>query len=130
MAKFEAGNDPAEHTVSEVVEFLKGEDATPDEYDRVMQAEREREGGGRLGIINLSGTEPDPAPVAPDETPEAPPADPAPVAPLEETEDDDEAPAPQSAEDAVRQAQARIDARRGRNYDEVLQTRGDRPHGE
>jgi hypothetical protein len=64
MAKFEAGHSPADHTVSEVVEFLKGDDATPDEYDRVMQAEREREGGGRLGILNLSGSD---APVAPDE---------------------------------------------------------------
>ncbi|HEY9416204.1 MAG TPA: hypothetical protein VIQ30_15700 [Pseudonocardia sp.] len=57
MAKFKAGNDPADHTVSEVVEYLKSDDATPDEYDRVMTAERDRSGGGRLGILNLSGAE-------------------------------------------------------------------------
>lgn len=57
MAKFEAGHNPADHTVTEVVEYLKGDEATPDEHDRVMQAEREREGGGRLGILNLSGTD-------------------------------------------------------------------------
>jgi hypothetical protein len=62
MAQFEAGHSPADHTVREVVDFLKGEDVTPDEYDRVMQAERERDGGGRVGILNLSGEES--APVA------------------------------------------------------------------
>lgn len=57
MAKFETGHNPADHTVPEVVEFLKGDEATPDEYDRVMQAERERDGGGRLGILNMSGSD-------------------------------------------------------------------------
>jgi hypothetical protein len=67
MAKFAAGDDPADHTVREVVDYLKGDDATPDEYERVMEAERQ--GGGRLGIINLTGTEPvsDPAPDVADE---------------------------------------------------------------
>jgi len=68
MAKFEAGNDPANHTVAEVVEYLTGNDATPDEYDRVMQAERE--GKNRVGIISGSGTES----VAPLETPTGEPA--------------------------------------------------------
>jgi hypothetical protein len=63
MSQFQAGDNPADHTVREVVDYLKGEDATPDEYERVMQAEREREGGGRLGIINLTGAD-DPAPAA------------------------------------------------------------------
>lgn len=58
MAKFVAGNDPADHTVAEVVEYLKGDDATPDEYERVMEAERGRDGGGRVGIISMSGAEP------------------------------------------------------------------------
>ena len=53
MAKFKAGDDPADFTAPEVVEFLKGEDATPDEYDRVMEAERGNR--GRVGILNLSG---------------------------------------------------------------------------
>lgn len=65
MAKFETGHNPVDHTVPEVVEFLKGDEATPDEYDRVMQAEREREGGGRLGILNLTGSD-SPAPDAGD----------------------------------------------------------------
>jgi hypothetical protein len=55
MTQFQAGDNPADHTVKEVVDFLKGGEATPDEYDRVMQAERE--GSNRLGIINLSGSE-------------------------------------------------------------------------
>lgn len=69
MAKFEAGNNPADHNVAEVVEYLKGDDVTGDEYDRVLQAEREREGGGRVGILNLSGSET----AAPE--PDSPPAD-------------------------------------------------------
>lgn len=126
---FKAGDNPNDFTVPQVVKFLKGDDVTGDEYDRVMQAERE--GQGRVGIINLSGAETEPP--AETETTEQP----APVAPAEtETTDDDEeaeedeAPEPVSADEAVRQAQARIDARRGRNFDEVLQTRGDRAHGE
>lgn len=55
MAKFEAGNDPADHTVAEVVEFLKSDDVTGDEYDRVVQAERE--GRNRVGIMSGSGVE-------------------------------------------------------------------------
>lgn len=55
MAKFEAGADPANHTNAEVVEFLTGNDCTPDEYDRVMTAERE--GRNRVGILNGSGAE-------------------------------------------------------------------------
>lgn len=55
--QFQAGDNPADYNVQQVVAYLKGEDATPDEYERVMQAERERDGGGRLGILNLSGTE-------------------------------------------------------------------------
>lgn len=128
---FKAGDNPHDFTVPQVVKFLQGDDVTGDEYDRIMQAEREREGGGRLGILNLSGSETEP-PADPE-----PPKDPAPVAPAEtETADDeddaeeDKAPEPVSADEAVRQAQARIDARRGRNFDEVLQTRGDRAHGE
>lgn len=57
MSKFEAGGNPADHTVAEVTEFLKGDEVTGDEYDRVMAAERAREGGGRVGILNLSGQE-------------------------------------------------------------------------
>lgn len=53
MSKFETGNDPADHTNAEVVDFLTGNDATPDEYERVMQAERD--GRGRVGILNLTG---------------------------------------------------------------------------
>lgn len=53
MAKFESGNDPAEHTVPEVVDFLKGDEVTGDEYDRVIEAERGRDGGGRVGIMSL-----------------------------------------------------------------------------
>jgi hypothetical protein len=64
MAKFEAGNNPADHTVAEVNEFLKGDEVTGDEYDRVVAAERE--GKNRIGIISGSGAE-DPAPVAPAE---------------------------------------------------------------
>lgn len=82
MATFEIGNDPAEHTNQEVVDFLKGDECTPDEYERVMGAERE--GRGRVGILNLSGEE-TPEPEAPDPA-EAellpvdlqPPAEPAP----------------------------------------------------
>ena len=66
MAKFKAGDNPADFKVGEVVEFLKGDEATPDEYDRVMAAERERDNGGRVGILNLSGVE-DTAPAPTDE---------------------------------------------------------------
>lgn len=64
MGKFETGNDPANHTVAEVNEFLKGDEVTGDEYDRVVTAERE--GKNRIGIISGSGQE-DAAPVAPAE---------------------------------------------------------------
>lgn len=64
MGKFEAGHDPADHTVAEVNEFLKGDEVTGDEYDRVVASERE--GKNRIGIISGSGQE-DPAPVAPAE---------------------------------------------------------------
>lgn len=64
MGKFEAGSNPADHTVAEVNEFLKGDEVTGDEYDRVVAAERE--GKNRIGIISGSGAE-DPAPVAPAE---------------------------------------------------------------
>lgn len=64
MAKFEVGNNPADHTVAEVNEFLKGDEVTGDEYDRVVQAERD--GKNRIGIISGSGQE-DAAPVAPAE---------------------------------------------------------------
>jgi hypothetical protein len=53
---FEAGNDPADFTNDQVVAFLKSDDVTGDEYDRVMQAERD--GRGRVGILNLSGDDP------------------------------------------------------------------------
>lgn len=53
--RFQAGDNPNDFTVSQVVAFLKSDDVTGDEYDRVVQAERE--GQGRVGIINLSGTE-------------------------------------------------------------------------
>lgn len=53
--RFQAGDNPNDYTVSQVVAFLKSDDVTGDEYDRVVQAERE--GQGRVGIINLSGTE-------------------------------------------------------------------------
>lgn len=64
MAKFEAGGNPADHTVAEVNEFLKGDEVTGDEYDRVMAAERE--GRNRIGIMSGSGVEAEAAPVAPD----------------------------------------------------------------
>jgi hypothetical protein len=63
MAKFEAGNNPADHTVAEVNEFLRGDEVTGDEHDRVMQAERE--GRNRIGIMSGSGQE-EPAPIAPE----------------------------------------------------------------
>lgn len=121
MAEFVAGNDPAEHTVAEVTAFLKGDDVTGDEYDRVMAAEREREGGGRVGIISLSGVEtPDPEPTeAPEETPEQMAAHPeaANAEVMDTTTPDEteapepvEAPEPISAEEALRRAQANIDA--------------------
>jgi len=55
MAKFEAGNDPANHTVAEVAEFLKSDEITGDEYDRVVEAERQ--GKNRVGIMNGTGVE-------------------------------------------------------------------------
>lgn len=58
MAEFVAGNDPADHTVSEVNEFLRNGDPTADEYERVINAERE--GKGRVGIISGSGAESEP----------------------------------------------------------------------
>lgn len=64
MAKFEAGNDPADHTNAEVVEFLKGDEVTSDEYDRVMEAERGNR--ARVGILNLTGVD-DTAPVSVEE---------------------------------------------------------------
>jgi hypothetical protein len=72
---FEAGSDPADFTNDQVVAFLKSDDVTGDEYDRVMQAERD--GRGRVGILNLSG-DADPETVAepmskPDGTPAAGP---------------------------------------------------------
>lgn len=63
MGKFETGSDPANHTVAEVNEFLKGDEVTGDEYDRVMEAERA--GKNRVGIISGSGQEDTAAPVAP-----------------------------------------------------------------
>ncbi|MET9313820.1 hypothetical protein ABZX12_18565 [Kribbella sp. NPDC003505] len=65
MGKFEAGSNPADHTVAEVNEFLNGGDVTGDEYDRVVQAERE--GKNRVGIISGSGQEETAAAVAADE---------------------------------------------------------------
>lgn len=63
MSKFETGNDPADHTNAEVVDFLNGEDVTPDEYERVLEAERGNR--ARVGILNLSGSdEPAADPVA------------------------------------------------------------------
>lgn len=59
MAKFEAGNDPANHTVAEVAEFLKSDEITGDEYDRVVEAERQ--GKNRVGIMNGTGVEEAPA---------------------------------------------------------------------
>lgn len=64
MGKFQAGDNPADHTNAEVVEFLTGDECTPDEYDRVMEAERS--GRNRVGILNGTGAD-EPAPVAPDE---------------------------------------------------------------
>lgn len=55
MAQFVAGNDPAEHTNQEVTDYLKSDDCTPDEYERVMEAERS--GRNRVGILNLTGEE-------------------------------------------------------------------------
>lgn len=55
MSKFVTGNDPADHTNAEVVDFLNGEDVTPDEYERVLEAERGNR--ARVGILNLSGSD-------------------------------------------------------------------------
>jgi hypothetical protein len=55
MSAFLTGDDPADHTNAEVVEFLKGDDCTPDEYERVMAAERGNR--NRTGIMNLTGSE-------------------------------------------------------------------------
>lgn len=55
MSKFETGNDPADHTNAEVVDFLKGDEATPDEHERVLEAERSNR--ARVGILNLSGSD-------------------------------------------------------------------------
>lgn len=60
MSKFQTGDDPADHTNAEVVEFLKGDEATPDEYERVMAAERGNR--ARSGILNLTGTDEPAAP--------------------------------------------------------------------
>ena len=64
MAEFVAGNDPADHTVTEVNEFLRNGDPTADEYERVIESERA--GRGRVGIISGSGAEADPFPAAVD----------------------------------------------------------------
>lgn len=53
--RFEAGNDPKDHTVAEVVEYLTGDDVTGDEHERIVQAERE--GRNRVGIMSGSGIE-------------------------------------------------------------------------
>ena len=76
MAKFKTGDDPADHTPREVVDYLKSDEVTGDEYDRVIQAERE--GKARTGIMNLSGDD-SPAAATPDgggelETPAGEPA--------------------------------------------------------
>lgn len=65
MSKFEAGNDPANHTVAEVTEFLKGDEVTGDEYDRVISAERGNR--NRVGIISGSGQESPAEPVTQDD---------------------------------------------------------------
>lgn len=55
MAKFAAGNDPADHTVAEVVEYLNGDEVTGDEHERIVAAERE--GKNRVGIMSGSGVD-------------------------------------------------------------------------
>lgn len=128
MSEFVAGDNPADHTVAEVLAYLTGDEVTGDEHDRVVAAERA--GRNRVGIMSGSGVE---EPAAPDEV--------APVAPAETTEPevtDLEADAeaqpvstqPLSAAESIRQTMERLDARKGRNYDEVLSTRGARAHGE
>jgi len=96
MAKFEAGSDPADHTVAEVVEFLKSDEITGDEYDRVVQVERE--GRNRVGIMSGSGVEDPPA--DPPEAPAVldPTAEPA-VTPDEPVDPDDEPTTEQGAHD-------------------------------
>lgn len=78
MSEFKEGDDPKAHSVAETVEYLNG-DITPDEYERVMNLEKN--GKGRPGIVNLTGEEPPPevtpeAPTVPPENAEAPPAAP------------------------------------------------------
>lgn len=85
MGKFQAGDDPADHTNAEVVEFLTGDDCTPDEYDRVMDAERSNR--NRVGILNGTGTE------EASEPEQEPAADPEP-APEPEPDDADPEPNP------------------------------------
>lgn len=56
MSQFEAGNNPADHTVREVMDYLTGPQEIPSgEYDRIMTAERE--GKARVGILSGSGQE-------------------------------------------------------------------------
>lgn len=43
--------DPAEHTAAEVNAYLAGT-TDPAEYDRVVAAEQEREGGARVTALN------------------------------------------------------------------------------
>lgn len=99
MGKFEAGSDPANHTVAEVVEFLQGDEVTVDEHDRVVQAERE--GKGRVGIISGSGAAEVPAaePEAPADPAPEPPVDPEPI--VEPEPPVDERPKTQTPEEAV-----------------------------
>lgn len=84
MAQFEAGNNPADHTVREVLDYLTGgSEIPPGEYDRIMTSEREGQDGkpgkGRVGILSGSGQEEevaasnDEAMVKPDGSPAAGP---------------------------------------------------------
>jgi hypothetical protein len=54
VAKFQPGDNPADHSVRETVDYLSG-DVSPEERDRVMQAERE--GKNRVGVMSGSGVE-------------------------------------------------------------------------
>jgi hypothetical protein len=54
MAQFKAGNNPADHTVAEVMEYMTSSQEMPDgEYDRIVTAERD--GKARVGILSGSG---------------------------------------------------------------------------
>lgn len=104
MGVFQAGDDPADHNVAEVVDYLKG-DVSPEERDRVTEAERG--GKNRVGIMSGSGVE------APADEGEAP----ASLGPDEaKTEAEQEAHAATAAAVEAAQAESAVEAEPGDGY--------------